>query len=367
MNNKHLNILGIRGVPAQHGGFETFAEKLSLHLISHGWDVTVYCQEVGGGHVYETYWHGIRRIHIPVKKSGASGTVIFDWKSIRHSLSANGMILTLGYNTAIFNLMHRYNRQINIINMDGIEWRRGKWGKIAKVWFWFNERIGCWVGNHLIADHPEILKHLSTRANPGKITMIPYGADEVCSADERLLRNYSLCANCYSLVIARPEPENSILEIVRAFSRKARSHKLVVLGSYNPDTNAYHRAVIDAASDEVVFLGAIYDITIVKALRFYCRLYLHGHQVGGTNPSLVEAMGAGSAIIAHDNCYNRWVAGTGAEYFLSEVGCETLLDRFLSYENSVNAMRTASRCRFQEEFTWEKILSDYERLLEDNY
>src|SRR5690554_4716626 len=156
----HLIILGIRGVPAQHGGFETFAERLSLFLVGRGWKVTVYCQEEEGEAVWESEWNGISRIHVPVKRGGALGTVIFDWLAIRHSLKEGGIFLTLGYNTAVFNWVQRLQGKVNLINMDGIEWRRDKWGVIAKTWFWFNERAGCWLGNHLIADHPAIKEHL---------------------------------------------------------------------------------------------------------------------------------------------------------------------------------------------------------------
>jgi hypothetical protein len=187
-----LNILGIRGVPAQHGGFETFAEKLSLYLLQRGWHVTVYCQETGLGPSWESDWNGIQRIHIPVKQQGAAGTVVFDWIAARHATRQHGLFLTLGYNTAIFNLLQRANRQVNIINMDGIEWRRNKWGPIARTWFWLNERAGCWIGNHLVADHPRIKDHLATRISADKITMIPYGGDEVLSADASLLAPYGI-------------------------------------------------------------------------------------------------------------------------------------------------------------------------------
>jgi glycosyltransferase involved in cell wall biosynthesis len=361
---KLLTILGIRGIPAHHGGFETFAEKLALHLISVGWDVTVYCQQKGSGLPYESIWQGVRCVHIPVKQSGALGTIIFDWKSVLHSLSEKSLLLTLGYNTAVFNLLQRLKGQTNIINMDGIEWRRDKWGLIAKTWFWLNERAGCWVGNHLVADHPEIKKHLTTRVTSNKITMIPYGGDEVLSADEMILSAYQLSAGSYSLVIARPEPENSILEMVRAFTSKRRNHKLVVLGNFQPESNAYHRAVSEAGNDEVLYPGAIYDGRVVQALRFYGRFYLHGHRVGGTNPSLVEALGAGSAVIAHNNKFNRWVAGPEAAYFDDEASCAELLDRLLTDDSALSAMKAASRKRFKECFTWEQVLGQYEALLD---
>ena len=116
-------------------------------------------------------------------------------------------------------------------------------------------------------------------------------------------------------LIARSIPENSILELVTGFSARRRNHKLVVLGMYEPDVDPYHRQVLDAASDEVVFLGPLYDKASVQALRYHSSAYLHGHTVGGTNPSLIEAMAAGNPVIAHDNPYNRWVAGAGGAVF----------------------------------------------------
>lgn len=360
---KHLYILGIRGVPAQHGGFETFAEKLSLFLVAQGWEVTVYCQEDGKGGKWESSWNGVNRIHIPVQRQGALGTIIFDLCATIDALKHSGLFLTLGYNTAIFNLMQRLKRQTNIINMDGIEWRREKWGKVAKTWFWINERIGCWSGNHLVADHPKILEHLATRVSSSKITMIPYGGDEVSSASARVLVPYGVEPYGFSVIIARPEPENSFLEMVRAFSSSRRDHRLVVLGNFNPEVNPYHKSVMDAASDEVIFPGAIYDASIVQALRFYCRFYLHGHRVGGTNPSLVEALGAGCAVIAHDNHFNRWVAGPDAAYFQDEASCSVLFDKLLSNDAAYAKLKDASRQQFLERFTWDKILGEYEALL----
>lgn len=364
---KSLFILGTRGVPAQHGGFETFAEKLSLYLVAKGWAVTVYCQEDSGTETFESEWCGVRRVHIPVSRAGAAGTVIFDWKATCHALSQQGLFLTLGYNTAVFNLMQRAKGQTNVINMDGIEWRRDKWGVIAKTWFWLNERMGCWVGNHLVADHPQIKSHLATRVRDSKITMIPYGGDEVLDADETALAAYGLKPGHFSVIIARPEPENSFLEMVRAFSKAPRDHQLVVLGNFQPEQNAFHRQVMEAASVEVIFPGAIYDVRVVQALRFFSRFYLHGHRVGGTNPSLVEALGAGCAVIAHDNHFNRWVVGDEAAYFQDEASCSALFDRLLKDDAAVSSMKAGSTARFHARFTWPQILNEYERLLSSWY
>lgn len=364
---RSLGILGTRGIPAKHGGFETFAEKLALYLTGKGWAVTVYCQDDGGQTVHESTWQGVRLVHIPVHQKGALATIVFDFKSVLHALSEKGLFLTLGYNTAVFNLLQRIKGQTNIFNMDGIEWRRKKWGPFAKTWFWLNERIGCWAGNHLVADHPRIKDHLATRVSTDKISTIAYGADQISFANAELLKPFGIEPFGFSVVIARPEPENSFFEMVAAFSREPRNHKLLVLGKFDPENNGYHREVIDAAGPEVLFPGAIYDAPVVQALRFFCRFYLHGHSVGGTNPSLVEALGTGCAVIAHNNQFNRWVAGPDMLYFSDEDECAVLFDTVLGDDVLVEKMKESSLERFLKYFRWEKILGEYEALLTQWY
>lgn len=359
---REVSILGIRGVPAGHGGFETFAEYLCPFLIDKGWSVTVYCQEDGEGEIYESEWQGVKRIHIPVKNEGPLGTIIFDLKSVWHARKNKGLHLTLGYNTACFNIIQRLYGITNVINMDGIEWKRQKWGKVAKTWFWLNERFGCWFGNHLVADHPRIEDHLATRVSRDKITMIPYGGPDVSEANEAVLADYGLVKNEYAIIIARPEPENSILEVVEAFSAKKRSHKLVVLGKFL-DSNPYHQQVLAAASDDVIFPGAIYEAEKVAALRFYARFYVHGHQVGGTNPSLVEGLAAGCAVIAHDNHFNRWVAGDGAFYFKDKAHLASFFEQQYLDDAFVTVKSNAAKQQFLNSFQWENILTQYETLL----
>lgn len=360
---RHLLILGIRGIPAAHGGFETFAERLSLYLVQRGWQVTVYCQEQGKGPVTESEWCGVKRVHFPVSRQGALGTMLFDWQVARHAAGQAGVCLTLGYNTALFNLWQRLAGQVNLFNMDGLEWQRDKWSGPARAWLWLNERAGCLLGQHLIADHPRIKDHLATRVNEHKITMIPYGADELTQANPLALQSLGLEPGAFSVIIARPEPENSILEMVRSFSARRRNHTLVVLGRFEPELNDFHCRVMAAASNEVLFAGAIYDAAVVGALRYFCRLYLHGHQVGGTNPSLVEALGAGSAVLAHDNPFNRWVAGSGAAYFADEADCARQFDLLLKEDAALDEVRTHGRQHFRKHFTWPQVLAEYEALL----
>lgn len=358
-----LRILGTRGIPAAHGGFETFAEHLALYLVAQGWRVIVYCQEDGAGALFEDTWQGVERVRIPVSQIGSKGTMLFDWKATAHAAKFGDLCLTLGYNTAIFCALLRIKGVPNLINMDGIEWSRVKWGKCAKIWFWLNDWAGCWLGNHLVADHPQIKAHLQSRVAANKITTIPYGADSVTIAPLEPVHALGLEAGRYLTVIARAEPENSILEVVQGFSAKPRGYQLVVLGNYQQN-NAYHRSVLNAASDEVRFVGAIYDKAVVQALRFHSAAYVHGHQVGGTNPSLVEAMGAGNPVIAHDNRFNRWVAGDGAVYFNGAVDFARAMDALLANPSTLAELRQYGQRRFQEAFTWPDVLMQYEVLLE---
>ena len=362
MKPKSISILGTRGVPAQHGGFETFAEHLSLYLVKKGWEVIVYCQTDDKTMLPEDTWNGIVRRNVYSPGDGALSTVIFDFKVALLSINDPGVQLLLGYNTAIFNVIQRFARQPLLINMDGIEWKREKWGVVAKTWFWLNEKAGSYIGNHLIADHPKIKEHLQRNVSDGKITMIPYGAYDIDKCDSTIVEEYGLISGGYSIIIARAEPENSILEMVTAFSEKFRGHKLVVLGNYI-DTDSFHQRVKTSASDEVLFFGAIYDSKKVDALRKHAYLYLHGHKVGGTNPSLVEAMGAGCAVLAHDNHFNRWVVGSGGKYFKDVFECSELLDNLLNDDGMRCALEAESKKRFLENFTWDVVLQQYEELI----
>lgn len=359
---RRVQILGIRGVPAAHGGFETFAEYLVLWLVERGWEVTVYCQGSETGAQFEDDWCGVRRVHIPVRLSGAVGTIEFDAKATAAALKRPGVLLTLGYNTGFLSGWVALQRRVNAINMDGLEWKRSKYSAAARAYLYLNERLAAWAGTRLVADHPAIADHLATRVERHRITMIPYGAPPITEADDSALAELGLVGKRFMTIIARPEPENSIEEIVTAFSRRQRDATLLVLGNYARD-HQYQARVMDCAGPEVRFVGATYDKRMLSAIRLNCTAYLHGHQVGGTNPSLVEALGAGNAVIAHDNCFNRWVAGDAGRYFDSIDACDAAITAVLANDAQCAAMRAAARARFTRHFTWPNILGQYEAML----
>jgi len=366
VNPKRLLILGVRGIPAAHGGFETFAEHLAVNLTARGWEVTVYCQEEGGdklfGPVVEDRWNGIRRLTIATSQTGPWATMIFDWAAIGHAVKEPGVILVLGYNTALFAARFRPSMRPVIMNMDGIEWMRAKWGLGAKLWFYLNEWAGALFSTKLVADHPRIADHLARCRRREDIATIAYGSDAVMEAPEGSVRALGLEPGRYFISIGRVEPENSTLELVRAFCADERDSRFICLGKLEPATNRYHAAVVAAANDKVLFPGAIYDQSVVKALRYHALAYCHGHTVGGTNPSLVEALGAGNAVIAHDNVFNRYVAGDEALYFSDIDACRKAFARAEQDGDWRARSRNASRARHAECYTWEHIFGQYEQL-----
>jgi glycosyltransferase involved in cell wall biosynthesis len=359
-----LLILGTRGLPAAHGGFETFAEQLALHLADRGWHVGVYCQDEVGAvteRFRSTHWRGVELIHVQVASRGSRATLEFDWHSIRDAARRRGSLsLVLGYNSGAFLPFLRLAGARILTNMDGIEWRRPKWSPAVKSWFWINEWIAAWASHRLIADHPVIADHLATRRPRSATAMIPYGGVPIVEAPEEPVRRLGLEPGRYLISIARIEPDNSIRTLVEAFSRRARGMKLVVLGHF-ADDNAYHNAVKAAAGREVIMPGAIYDADTVRSLRFHARAYMHGHTVGGTNPSLVEALWAGNPVIAHDNPYNRWTAGDAALFFREDDGCAAAIEAITSDDALVRRLGQAARSRAAEAFSWPAILGAYER------
>jgi glycosyltransferase involved in cell wall biosynthesis len=350
-------------VPATHGGFETFADHLSRYLVARGWDVTVYCQHEGRGRPYRDDWRGVTRVIVPVSASGAAGTVQFDVVSTALSLRDRGVHLVLGYNTAFLNSALRLAGRRVVMNMDGLEWKRGKWSAAQRTWLRANEFIGAKTAQHLVADHPRIAEHLTGLRQARAITTIPYGSDSVTAADEAVPRRLGLEPGEYYLTVARIEPENSLLEIVTALSGGPEAKRVVVLGPFDPAGNGYHASIAAAAGPNCSFPGPVYEPTEVQALRFHAFAYVHGHTVGGTNPSLVEAMGAGNAVLAHDNDFNRWVAADGASYFRDAESLRAAASALEADPVTVRGMADANRARHASTFTWETVLAQYESVL----
>jgi glycosyltransferase involved in cell wall biosynthesis len=360
-----VRVLGTHGVPAAYGGFETAAQHIGLHLAHKGWRVIVYCQVPGTGPVQVDRWRNLERVLVPEPRRGWLGTASFDLTCVRHVLATadrDDVCLTFGYNTGVFSIAQRLRSIPNVINMDGMEWTRRRWGPSRQAILLANERAAGALGTLLIADHPQIARYLRRHFGSRRVRTIAYGAHPMHGAAKEPLQERGLVAGQFATMICRPIPENSCLEIVQAWSARRRPIPLVVLGAFD-SSNPYHAKVLGSASRDVRFLGAIYEDDVVASLRYHSRAYLHGHTVGGTNPSLVEAMAAGNAVIAQNNVYNRFVAGVGNRYFDGAEDLAELLDLLLEDTESLSAMGEFSRRRHGDHYTWDRIGDQYEEAL----
>lgn len=358
-----LAILGTRGIPARYGGFETFAEELAVRLVGRGVDVTVYCA-AGGGAAPESY-KGVRLEYIPSPHIGPLTTVLFDIRSLIDARKGFDAVYMLGYGVSAFCFIPRIYGSEVWINMDGIEWGRAKWGIGARVYLKTMEAFAMRTPNRIIADAGGIKDFLEGRhRRVPPCDVIAYGAHVVDAApQDAVLGEMRLKQDGYYLVVCRLEPENHLLEIIKGFNASGSVLPLVIVGNHNIDTS-YVRDLKAAGGEGVKFVGAVYDEVKLKALRYYCKAYCHGHSVGGTNPSLLEALGCGNLVIAHDNPFNREVAGDAGVYFK---GPEDIPGLMAAIESMSVAERreisARARLIIKERYDWDKIADMYLRLL----
>lgn len=340
-----IGIIGTRGIPNNYGGFEQFAESFSVYMVNAGHDITVYCSSL---HQYTSdSYKGVCLIRKfdPENRLGSFGQFVYDALCIIDSRSRNfDLILQLGYtSSSIFSFL--FTRKVKIVtNMDGLEWKRSKYTLMVQKYLLYAESLAVKKSNFLISDSIGIQSYLKSKYNVDSI-YIPYGATENDEFDSSILGQYSLLPNKYNLLIARMEPENNIEMIIKATIANHENDKLIVIGNYS---NKFGQYLFDKyASNQVVFLGGIYNQVIISNLRYFSNLYFHGHSVGGTNPSLIEAMANSCLIVAHKNIFNESILNESAFYFNSENDICELLSRKISklefqtfIESNLNKIRT---------------------------
>jgi glycosyltransferase involved in cell wall biosynthesis len=246
------------------------------------------------------------------------------------------------------------------MNMDGLEWKRNKYNAITRRFLKWAESIAARKPDRLIADSLAMQQHV-LKTYGKKSAFIPYHATEFTDTDPTVVRKYNLEISNYCLVIARMEPENNIEMIIRGYIKSNTDLPLVLMGSI---ANKYGRRLVKKyARANIRFIGAIYDPHIVNNLRYYSSIYFHGHSVGGTNPSLLEAMACGCNIVSHDNEFNRGVLEEGGLYFSNE---EELASIIQQPQNNaeIGRRRELNRSKIREVYNPVRILDAYEALLQ---
>lgn len=358
-------ILGTKGIPANYGGFETFAEQLATRLVARGHAVTVYA-ETAELPAADAFYQGVRIRYRRRPRWGAASVLAFDVSCLWDARQGYDLVYMLGYGAAWACWLPRLFGTPVWINVDGLEWARSKWGAGARFYLRCMERVSSWVATRLLADAQAIADRFHRLYPSGApCSFIAYGADEVSvtDVDPTVLSAWALQPYRYFLVVARPEPENHVLEVIQGYLQHGGDWPLVVVGNVT-DMNAYQRELLDMASHKVIFSGGIYDANQLKSLRVYAACYLHGHSVGGTNPSLLEALACGNWVIAHDNPFNREVARDAADYFRSPEELAQRLDRWTGMtELEQRQCRNSARRIVAEHYTWRRIVDAYEVLM----
>ena len=355
-----IAILGTRGIPNHYGGFEQFAEYLSSGLAQRGHEVYVYNSSQ---HPYtEKEWNGVRIIHCadPEHKLGTFGQFIYDLNCINDSRKRDfDILLHLGYTSDSIWHWRWPKKTVNMVNIDGMEWMRSKYNKPTRRFLKFAESLAAKNAQVLIADSPQMQNHFWTRYGK-KPVYIPYGAEVFTEADESIPETYRLSPNQYFLLVARMEPENNIEMILRGYMASSRSYPLLVIGNVTNKFGKYLNTEFHHRS--IQFVGSIYDQRILNNLRYYSARYFHGHSVGGTNPSLLEAMACRCNIAAHNNVFNKTVLQNGADYFSTAGDVATIID---TPDNSPAAdqKKQLNIEKIRTVYNIEKNIDDYERIM----
>jgi len=360
-----IAILGTKGIPNNYGGFEQFAEYLSVGLVDLGHYVTVYNP---GYHPYkESTYKGvnIERIFSPEKYLGSAANFIYDHLCLKHALKQdNDIIYEAGYHSVALSLVllgvKKIQYPVVITNMDGIEWRRSKWNLLTRKLIVGLEKVAVRHSPYLISDNEGIRKYYLTNFNKESY-FLPYGADHVENLNSNYLVGRNLVPNKYFILVARLEPENNIEPIIEGYRNSRSQAPLIIVGSHHTSYGRYLQKKYSNVNAK--FVGGIYDKRELDALRHYSLVYFHGHSVGGTNPSLLEAMACNCFIVAHNNVFNRSVLNEAALYFLNASDIKNIITKIhsLRSENYSNFEYQNSK-KIATEYRWDSIVKKHETL-----
>jgi glycosyltransferase involved in cell wall biosynthesis len=355
-----IGILGTRGIPNAYGGFEQFAQHLSYGLSQKGHEVFVYSSSL---HFYQQkQWQGVNIIHCKdwEDKIGTAGQFVYDWNCITDSRKRGfDILLHLGYTSDSAWHWRWPKKPVNIVNMDGLEWKRSKYSKPAQ---WFLKRAEAWAAeyaDHLIADSTAIREYLLSSYHKHS-TYIPYGAEIFNDPDPSVLLEFNLQPQQYYLTVSRMEPENNVEMIINGYLNSAQTVPLIIVGGVmNKSGKSWAKKY---TSEKIKFLGGIYDKTILNNLRFFSKLHFHGHSAGGTNPSLLEAMACGCRIAAHENIFNRAILQNEADYFSNAGGIAAIINH-LNDDVLIRQRKQANIEKIKSVYNWDKIINTYEDLM----
>lgn len=343
-----IAILGSRGIPNAYGGFEQYAEMLSQYLIKNGCEVYVYCSSTQP-YKEKTYKHvNLKHCYDPEPNIGTAGQFVYDLNCILDARREKfDIIYQLGYtSSAVFNwLMPK--KCVLITNMDGMEWQRSKYSKKVQRFLKWSESLVVRHSHYLIADALPIQAYLQAQYNKS-VYYSAYTSELPQLYRKELLQSYHLEAKAYTLLIARMEPENNIEMILQAYVNSNRQEPLIVIGKTENKHGQYLQS--NFRHPKIRFLGGVYNKEALDTLRHFSALYFHGHSVGGTNPSLLEAMACSCHILAHDNVYNKSVLHENGIYFSNAAQLTSIIE-----------------AQYSDSEMWQEFIAGNQKSIAENY
>ncbi|HMG83528.1 MAG TPA: DUF1972 domain-containing protein [Ferruginibacter sp.] len=357
-----IGIIGTRGIPNNYGGFEQLAEQLSVGLVKKGHAVAVYNSH---DHPFrERSFNGVEivRCYDPEKKIGAAGQFIYDWNCIQDAKKRDlDVLLFLGYtSSSIWGRLYP-KKPIVISNMDGLEWKRSKYSRLVRWYLKYAEKLAVKYSDFFITDSLAIQAYLEKKYIHFTSSYIPYGATIYEDAATEILDRYAIAAHNYYMLMARMEPENNIEMILDGFHNSNTNKKFLVIGNTNNAFGKYIRSKFKT-DERIVFLEGIFDAAITHTLKASSMLYFHGHSVGGTNPSLLEAMASKALLAVHENDFNKAVVNEDGYYFTSANDVQQLIEHTTRnfaekkmIDNNFNKIKT--------KYNWQNIIDQYENFI----
>ena len=354
-------LIGTRGVPARYGGFETCVEEVGRRLADAGHEVSVYCRSASRELTPRSeHYLGMKTINLPTVRQRSMETLAHTALSVVHrSLTGADAAIVFNSANAPFLPVIKARGVPVATHVDGLEWRRGKWGPAGQRYYRAAEALAVRWSDALIADAQGIADYYTEEFN-APTELIAYGAPILTAPGADRLAELRIRPQGYHLVVARFEPENHVLEVVRGYVSSTATLPLIVIGSA-PYSDDYTAAVAAAADDRVTLVGAVWDEGQINQLYANALTYLHGHSVGGTNPSLLRAAGAGTFTLAYDVNFNREVLGSHADYFRRPDDVARLIEQAEANPAGV-AARGAALQNDIRRYNWDDVARRYEEL-----
>jgi glycosyltransferase involved in cell wall biosynthesis len=355
-----IAILGSRGYPYVYSGYETFVKEVAERLVKQGVAVTVYCHK----NLFKTRpekVNDIELVYIPTIQKKTLAQFIHTIQSMFHACLRNyDIILVVNSANGPFGLISKIFRKKTAINVDGLEWLRPKWKGLGAKYFHFASKLSTILYDAVITDSFEMEKIYKKEFNASS-TVIAYGANERFSKNPELIEKWNLTKHGFYLIVGRLIPDNNSDLIVREFIKSSSKRKLVIVGDvpYNDD---YALKIKQTVDNRVIFTGYITDQNELAELYHCCFAYFHGHEFGGTNPTMLHALAYGCAVLALDTVFTKEMLENdkyGMFFTKKENNLKGLLEKIEYEETLLDSYRKKSRERIRENYTWEKITNEY--------